>query len=91
MCGAVRKGLTRGPGSRGLSPSSPSRLVPSAPFVEKGARNPEKPTRREDIATDLLTGLKHAQAGRCALGPLAVANDSLHPGPPFATTLARVL
>jgi hypothetical protein len=22
------------------------------------------------------------------LGPLAVANDSLHPGPPFATTLA---
>ena len=40
-----------------------------------------------DITADPLKALQHAQAGRRPLGPLPVANDSLHPGPPFATTL----
>src|SRR5215467_12847308 len=65
----------------------PLALVPSAPFVEEGARNAEEPTGTADIAADLFKVLKHAQAGRRSLGPLPIPNDSLHPGPPFASTL----
>ncbi len=84
MCSAVRKGRTRGPGQPGLQALEPLALVPSAPFVEEGARNPEEPTGTADTTADLLEVLKDAQAGRRPLGPLPVANHSVHPGPPFA-------
>src|SRR6185503_5779427 len=89
QCFDVRRGPKRthpGPGQPGLQAFEPLTLVPSAPFVDEGARNPEEPTRPADIAAHLLKVLKHAQAGGRPLGPLPVAKDSLHPGPPFAST-----
>ena len=44
----VRRGAKRthpGPGQPGPQPVEALTLVPSAPFVEEGARNPEEPTR----------------------------------------------
>lgn len=72
------------PGSQSFKPFA---LVPPAPFVEQGARDPEEPTSTADIVADLFKVLKHAQAGRRPLAPLAVSDKSLHPGPPFASTL----
>jgi len=73
--------------TKGLVVPTGGAVVPSAPLVEEGARNAEEPTRPADIATDLFEVLQHAQAGGCPLGPLLVANDSLHPGPPFTSPL----
>src|ERR1700737_1409330 len=74
-----------GPGQPGLQALEPLALVPSAPFVEEGARNPEEPTGTADGTAELLKVLEDAQGGRRPLGPLPVANHSVHPGPPFAS------
>jgi hypothetical protein len=77
-------------GQPGSQPVEPLALVPSAPFVEESARDPKEPTGTADIVANLFKVLKHAQAGRRPLGALPVPNYSLHPGPPFASTLEGI-
>jgi hypothetical protein len=48
-----------GPRQPGPQAFKPLALVPSAPFVEEGAGNPEEPTGTVDIAADLFKVLKH--------------------------------
>jgi len=71
----VRRGPKRahpGPGQPGPQAVQPLMLVPSAPVVEEGARDPDEPTRPADIAADLFEVLKHAPAGRRPPGPPSV-------------------
>jgi len=86
MCGAVRNGLTRGPGRRWFQALESLALIATAPFIEQSPRDSKEPKGPADIAADLFIVLQHAEAGGRTPGSLSIPMlllipDLLSPGP----------